>query len=125
MDDGLNGSFKLVIPEYLPFRAFWILTTKWKIKKMDAKELINDFIQNYSSPDYRGLERDSIAKAFRYSDDLNHDIYDCFYLSLAKQEEASSILTTDTGFDTLCIKIGLNYENPVPIEVLKTFVAYR
>lgn len=125
MDDGLNGSFKLIIPDYLPFRAYWILTTKWKIEKNDAKELIFDFISNYSSPDYRSLEREYIIRAFNYADELNHDIYDCFYLALAKQEEAPSILTTDTDFDKLCKKIGLFYENPVPMDVLKNFVAFK
>ncbi len=125
MDDGLNGFFKLIIPEYLPFRAYWILTSKWKLQKNVAKELINDFARNYSSPDYTGLERESIIEAFKYSDELNHDIYDCFYLALAKQEEALSILTTDTDFDKLCKSIGLKYENPVPIDVLKTFAAFK
>ena len=47
MDDGLSGSFKLIIPEYLPFRAYWILTTKWKVQKKEAERLINDFTKNY------------------------------------------------------------------------------
>ena len=125
MNDGLNGSFKLIIPDYLPFRAYWILTSKWKIQKKDAKELINDFTKNYSSPDYKGLERRFIVEAFKYSDELHHDVYDCFYLALAKQEEASSILTTDTDFKKLCNKLELNYENPVPIDVLKKFVGFK
>ena len=125
MDDGLNGSFKLIIPEYLPFRAYWILSSKWKLQKKEVKGLINDFVNNYSGPDYIGLERESIIEAFRYSDELNHDIYDCFYLALAKQEMASSILTTDTDFEKLCKSIGLKYENPVPIEILKKFVEFK
>jgi len=125
MDEGLTGTFKLIIPEILPFRAFWILTTKWGIKKQLAKEIIFEFVKNYSNPIYAGLKRESIIEAFKYSNELKHDIYDCYYLALAKQENATSILTTDTDFDKLCKKIGINYENPIPPDILKTFSAFK
>jgi len=125
MDEGLTGAFKIIIPEILPFRAFWILTTKWGIDKQLAKEIILEFVKNYSIPIYAGLKRETIIEAFKYSNELNHDIYDCYYLALAKQENATSILTTDTDFDKLCKKIGLNYENPIPLDILKTFSAIK
>lgn len=125
MDEGLTGTFKLIIPEILPFRAFWILTTKWGIDKQLAKEVILEFVQNYSSPIYAGVKRETIIEAFNYSNELKHDIYDCYYLALAKQEEATSILTTDTDFEKLCEKIGLDYDNPVPLNVLQTFSGYK
>ena len=125
MDKGLTGAFRIIIPEILPFRAFWILTTKWGIDKQLAKEIILEFVKNYSIPIYAGLKRETIIEAFKYSNDLNHDIYDCYYLALAKQENATSILTTDTDFDKLCKKIGLNYENPVPLDILKKFSAFK
>ncbi|MCK4381332.1 MAG: type II toxin-antitoxin system VapC family toxin [Candidatus Lokiarchaeota archaeon] len=125
MDEGLTGAFKIIIPEILPFRAFWILTTKWGIDKQLAKEIIFEFVKNYSIPIYAGLKRDTIIEAFKYSNELNHDIYDCYYLALAKQENATSILTTDTDFDKLCKRIGLNYENPVPLDILKKFSAFK
>lgn len=125
MDEGLTGAFKIIIPEILPFRVFWILTTKWGIDKQLAKEIILEFVKNYSIPIYAGLKRKTIMEAFKYSNELNHDIYDCYYLALAKQENATSILTTDTDFDKLCKKIGLNYENPVPLDILKKFSAFK
>lgn len=125
MDEGLTGAFKIIIPEILPFRVFWILTTKWGIDKQLAKEIILEFVKNYSIPIYAGLKRETIIEAFKYSNELNHDIYDCYYLALAKQENATSILTTDTDFDKLCKKIGLNYENPVPLDILKKFSAFK
>ncbi len=125
MDEGLTGAFKIIIPEILPFRVFWILTTKWGIDKQLAKEIILEFVKNYSIPIYAGLKRETIIEAFKYSNELNHDIYDCYYLALAKQEKATSILTTDTGFDKLCKKIGLNYENPVPLDILKKFSTFK
>ncbi|HDZ18509.1 MAG TPA: PIN domain-containing protein [archaeon] len=125
MDEGLTGAFKIIIPEILPFRAYWILTTKWGIDKQLTKEIIFEFVKNYSIPIYVGLKRETIIEAFKYSNELNHDIYDCYYLALAKQENVSSILTTDTDFDKLCKKIGLNYENPVPLDILKNFSAFK
>ncbi len=125
MDEGLTGAFKIIIPEILPFRAFWILTTKWGIDKQLAKEIILEFVKNYSIPIYAGLKRETIIEAFKYSNELNQDIYDCYYLALAKQENATSILTTDTDFDKLCKKIGLNYENPIPLDILKKFSAFK
>ncbi len=125
MDEGLTGAFKIIIPEILPFRAYWILTTKWGIDKQLTKEIIFEFVKNYSIPIYVGLKRETIIEAFKYSNELNHDIYDCYYLALAKQENVSSILTTDTDFDKLCKKIGLNYENPVHLDILKKFSAFK
>ena len=119
------GLFKIIIPEILPFRAFWILTTKWGIEKKIAHEIIFEFVRNYSSPSYVGLKREGIIGAFKYSNEFNHDIYDCYYLALAKQENATSILTTDTDFDKLCKKIGIIYENPIPPDILKTFSAFK
>ena len=125
LDEILRGEFRLVIPEILPFRAFWVLTTKWDIPKQEAKSVINEFVQNYSNPIYAGLAREGILHAFEYSKLLNHDIYDCYYISLAKQEEAIAIMTTDTDFRKLCENVGLNYENPVPDDVLRKFSAFK
>ncbi len=125
MEEGLTGGFTLIIPEILPFRAFWILTTKWGINKQLAKDVILEFVQNYSIPKYVGLKRETIIEAFKYSNELKHDIYDCYYLALAKQEKATSILTTDTDFEKLCKKIDLNYENPIPLDILKKFSAIK
>jgi predicted nucleic acid-binding protein len=125
MDDGLMGVYKLIIPDILPFRAYWVLTTKWGIEKQVAKEIISEFVANYSSPIYVGLKREYCLEAFNYSNQFKHDIYDCYYLALAKQENATSILTTDTDFKKLCEKIGLKYENPVPLEVLKKFHIFK
>nr|MDO8112284.1 PIN domain-containing protein [Candidatus Sigynarchaeota archaeon] len=125
IDAGLRGEYRLVIPEILPFRAFWIMTTKWGIPKDDAKKVIVEFLHNYSNPVYVGLARDGSIKAFQYSNDFNHDVYDCYYLSIAIQEGGVSIITTDVGFEKLCEKAKLNYENPVPLDILRQFSAFK
>lgn len=125
IDEGLSGKIVLLIPEILPFRVFWILTTKWNISKKISYEIICYFVQNYSQPSYIGLTQESIQKSFQLSKELNHDIYDCYYLAMALQEKADTILTTDQDFELLCNKLNLTYENPVPLEVLKRFQKFK
>lgn len=48
-----------------------------------------------------------------------------YSLALALKHKATSLLTTDGGFEPLCKKVGLDYENPVPREVLTRFHAFR
>jgi len=121
IDSGIVGEFQLLIPEILPFRAYWVHTTKWGIEKQISREIIFDFLKNYSNPKYVGLSRQNLIWAFKISAQLKHDIYDCYYLALAKQEKAEIILTTDTDFEKLCKKVDLGYENPIPLEILKKF----
>nr|MDO8083766.1 PIN domain-containing protein [Candidatus Sigynarchaeum springense] len=104
MDAGLRGEFNLMIPEFLPFRAFWVLTTKWQIARPDAAAVISEFLRSYSSPIYAGLARESAIKAFDYAAAFNHDIYDCYYLALAMQEGAAAIITTDRDFESCARK---------------------
>ncbi len=125
IEKGIVGEYQLMIPEILPFRAYWILTTKWAIEKHIAKEIIFDFLKNYSNPTYIGLNRQTLLEAFQLSNELHHDIYDCYYLALAKQEKADIILTTDTDFEKLCPKVDLGYDNPVPLDILKKFSSYK
>jgi predicted nucleic acid-binding protein len=48
-------------------------------------------------------------------------MFDCVYLALALQEKAKGIVTTDTDFERLCKRVGLEYVSPVPLKVLKRF----
>jgi len=74
---------------------------------------------------YVPVKKEIILEAFKLSKQLKHDVYDCIYLALAKQENASTIITTDTDFQKLCQKIELKYENPIPPKILKRFQSYK
>ena len=74
---------------------------------------------------YVPVKKETILEAFKLSKQLKHDVYDCIYLALAKQENASTIITTDTDFQKLCQKTELKYENPIPPKILKQFQNYR
>lgn len=122
---GLKGEFLPVILDILPFRSYWILTKKWHISRVDSFQAIVTFLNKYEQPLYVGLEKKSILTAFQLSKELKHDVYDCYYIAAALQENADTILTTDTDFKNLCAKKGLKYENPVPSSILKEFGQLR
>ena len=82
---------------------------------------IEYFVKTYQMPRYPSLSRETILEGFRLAKDLKHDVFDCMYLSLALQEKATAIVTTDTDFEKLCNHEGLKYINPVPREVLEHF----
>jgi len=125
MEEGVHGRFQLVILDTIPFRAFWIMTKLWGIPKSPCHRVILDFLEAYSGFEYVGLSRESIIGAFHLSNELGHDVYDCYYLSGALQEGATVIITTDTDFDKLCSAIGIRYENSVPTDILKRFVHFK
>jgi len=122
---GLRGEYIPVMLDIAPIRAYWILERKWGISREEARRAVLEFVKRYEMPRYVQLKRESVLLSFELSQKLKHDVYDCIYLSLAIQEGASSIITTDTDFEKLCQAIGIKYENPVPIEVLRRFGAYR
>jgi predicted nucleic acid-binding protein len=121
IEDGLRGAYVPVIMDILPLRAFWIMTRRWGFPDAECAKAIEHFIKNYDIPQYPALKRETIMEGFQLAQELKHDVFDCIYLALAKQEKAASIVTTDTDFEKLCNQVNLKYINPVPKEVLKRF----
>ena len=121
VEEGLRGSYIPLIMDFLPMRAYWIMTKRWGLEERECRASIEHFLHTYDMPRYKALTREAILQGFRLAEDLKHDVFDCMYLALALQEKADGIVTTDTGFEKLCPKVGLNYVNPVPKEVLKHF----
>ncbi len=125
--EGLQGKFKLVVLDVVPFRVHWIMTKYWEFPKVEAQEVILNFVRGNPNIQYIGLNYDAIGQAFEIAKNLNHDIYDCYYLAGALLSNCQSILTTDTDFEKLCKKIQLTreirlkYENPVPKNILTEF----
>ncbi|WP_394740891.1 hypothetical protein [Natronococcus roseus] len=54
---------------------------------------------------------------------LYHDVFDCFYLALARQADVDVLVTTDRDFERLCENEAFEYVNPVPEDVLERFHA--
>jgi len=121
IEEGLRGAFIPLIMDILPIRAYWVMTKKWSCTKKESAEAIKHFVREYNRPEYCCLNRRTITESFKLAEQIKHDVFDCVYLSLALQEGASAIITTDTDFERLCKRVNLNYINPVPIDVLKRF----
>jgi len=121
IEEGLRGAYILLIMDILPVRAFWVMTKKWKCPEKESAEAVEHFVREYERPQYYRIHRQTILKSFELAKELNHDVYDCVYLASALQENASAVITTDTDFERLCPRLGLEYINPIPSEVLKHF----
>lgn len=121
IEEGLRGAFIPLIIDILPVRVYWVMIKKWGCTKRESAEAIKHFVREYDRPQYCCLSRRTITETFKLAEQIKHDVFDCVYLSLALQEGASAIITTDTDFERLCKRVNLNYINPVPIDVLKRF----
>lgn len=121
IEEGLRGAYIPLIMDILPIRAYWVMTKKWGCSEKESAEAIKHFVREYDRPRYYCLQKGTIGKSFELAEELNHDVYDCVYLASALQENAAGILTTDTDFESLCKRTGLEYINPIPTEVLKRF----
>jgi len=53
------------------------------------------------------------------------NVFDTVYLSAALHNNANTIMTTDTGFQSLCQRKSLSYLNPVPRSVLEKFAGWK
>ncbi|XES76403.1 MAG: type II toxin-antitoxin system VapC family toxin [Candidatus Bathyarchaeia archaeon] len=121
VEEGLRGGYVPIVFDFLPMRAYWIMTQRWRLPKQECADTVKQFLQTYTTPQYPALTRETILKGFQLADELGHDVFDCMYLALARQENASAIVTTDTDFEKLCNQTDLKYINPVPVEVLRRF----
>jgi predicted nucleic acid-binding protein len=121
VSEGLRGAYVPVIMDILPIRAYWIMTRKWGCPEKESAGAMEHFVKAYDRPFYPCIKKETILESFRLDSELGHNVFDCLYLAFALQEKAVGIVTTDTDFEHLCEFKGLEYINPVPKEVLKSF----
>ncbi|KYH24875.1 hypothetical protein HAPAU_32520 [Halalkalicoccus paucihalophilus] len=115
----LTGDNTLLVYSYLPFRAQWVLTTKWGYDRVDARNAVSSFLQHPMA--VIDADIDTVLNSYDISSEKNHDVYDSFYISLARTHNTDAILTTDRGFEQLCEGESFEYLNPVPDDVLERF----
>ena len=121
VEQGLRGSYILLILYFLPVYAFWIMTKRWALPAKECSASIEHFLNSYDIPRYPSLNGKTILLGFRLANELKHDVFDCVYLAIALQEKAISIITTGTDFEKICNHLDIEYVNPVPKEILKRF----
>lgn len=105
--------------DLLPLMANWVLARRWGIGENDTRTAIRSFLHQPIA--LVGASRETIISACDIACEKKHDVFDCYFIALARQWKASSILTTDTDFSKLCRGEDFEYLNPVPPEILASF----
>jgi hypothetical protein len=114
----LGGSDTLLVFGYLPLRVQWVLEDLG-FDSYEARNAVSSLLQypmEFVDPGVSVL-RD----AYDISAEKNHDVFDCFYLALARSADADALVTTDRDFAELCEGESFEYRNPVPESVLSEF----
>jgi predicted nucleic acid-binding protein len=114
----LRGSETLLLFGYLPLRVQWVLEGMG-VETVTARNAINTLL-DYPL-EFVDSDEETVRDAYDISATKNHDVYDCFYLAIARQADADRLVTTDRDFEALCADEPFDYVNPVPESVLSEF----
>ncbi|TKX52198.1 PIN domain-containing protein, partial [Halorubrum sp. SP3] len=116
----LEGEETLLVFGYLPLRVQWVLEDLG-VTTVEARNAVRSLVQY--PIEFVDVTPETILTAYDVSVDKNHDVYDCFYVALAREAGADQLVTTDRDFETLCRDESFTYTNPVPEEILTEFHA--
>lgn len=103
---------------YLPLRVQWVLEDL-DVDTVDARNAVTSLLQYPMEATV--VDQQTVLDAYEISAEKNHDVYDCFYLALARENDADALVTTDRDFEELCDDEPFEYVNPVPDDVLREF----
>ena len=114
----LRGEQTLLMFGYLPLRVQWVLEDL-DFSTVDARNAVSSLLQYPMEP--VEVTPQTVLEAYEISAEKNHDVYDCFYIALAREANADALVTTDRDFEDLCADEPFEYTNPVPDDVLSEF----
>jgi predicted nucleic acid-binding protein len=114
--DALDGPNVLLVFDYYPLRAQYIMTHEFGVDETDARNAVQSLVQ--SPARLVGATDGAMLDAYEISAERNHDVYDSFIVALAREHDADLLVTTDTDFETLCADEEVTYRNPVPLDEL-------
>ena len=114
----LRGEHTLLTFGYLPLRVQWVLEDL-DVPTVEARNAVTSLLQ-YPMETVR-IDPATLLEAYEIRAEKNHDVYDCFYLAVARTADADRLLTTDRDFEALCADEPFEYTNPVPEDVLEEF----
>lgn len=112
--NALDGPNALLVFDYYPLRAQYIMTQQFGVAEVDARNAVQSLIQ--SPARIISATQTTLLDAYEISAEKNHDVYDSFILALARSYEADYLITTDTDFNELCHGEEVTYQNPIPKE---------
>lgn len=119
LQPGLQGEGTLLVFDYLPLRAQWVLTTQWGIEEESARNAVRSVLRQ--PIEVVAADQETLLDAYDLSAAKGHDVFDCFHLALARTHDADALVTTDRDFEALCAGETVAYLNPVPDDVLSEF----
>lgn len=114
----LSGADTLLVFGYLPLRVQWVLEDLG-FDTVPARNAVSSLLRR--PMEFVDVDARTIDLAYEISASKGHDVYDCFYLALARRSAADRLVTTDRDFEALCEGEGVEYANPVPDAVLSEF----
>lgn len=114
--DALDGPNVLLVFDYYPLRAQYIMTQEFGVDETDARNAVQSLVQ--SPARLVGATDGAMLDAYEISAEKNHDVYDSFIVALAREHDADLLVTTDTDFEALCADEAVEYRNPVPLDEL-------
>jgi len=118
LNPALQGDNTLCLFGYLPLRVQWILEDLG-FDSVVVRNAISSLLQY--PIEFVDSDAQTVLDAYEISAAKNHDVYDSFYIALARQAEVDRIVTTDRDFEALCADEAFEYMNPVPESVLEKF----
>lgn len=116
----LRGEHTLLMFGYLPLRVQWVLEDL-EFSTVEARNAVSSLLQYPMEP--VDVTPQTVLDAYEISAEKNHDVYDCFYIAVARKADADALVTTDRDFEELCTDESFEYVNPVPDDVLSEFHA--
>jgi len=110
--DALDGPNTLLVPDYYPLRAQYIMTRNFDVETIAARNAVRSLLA--SPARIVGATDTVLTDAYDISAEKDHDVYDSFVLAMARAHDADYLVTTDDDFETLCADEPVTYRNPIP-----------
>lgn len=110
--DALDGPNTLLVPDYYPLRAQYIMTRNFEVETVAARNAVQSLLA--SPARIVGATDTVLSEAYDVSAEKDHDVYDSFVLAMARAHDADYLVTTDNDFELLCAGEDVKYRNPIP-----------
>jgi len=89
LEGGVSGDLDLLVFDYLPLRAQHVMVTEFEVPVVEARNAVQSFLR--SPVKVVSASKEALLESYEISAKKNHDVYDCFFVSLEKD-------TTQTRF---------------------------
>lgn len=116
LTEALDGPNVLLVPDYYPLRAQYIMTSNFGVREVDARNAVQSLLE--SPARIIGATDTVLLDAYEISAEKQHDVYDSYILAMARAYDATYLVTTDRDFERLCWDEEVDYRNPIPEDKL-------